>query len=222
MFIPSQQRDPSGLDQSTLVDHVNVAQMNPGQTNKFGAHSQQQMMQPQNKISMPSSLNIRSAEFQFPQTGQQVASGEQPQQININSKEFMPSKQQDTIHSKKQVNQNQIADLLDFRQQIKDKIQTAINNNTKIRFEDLLDDTTIKLDSEYVEDQMRIICNNTGKSNFKDKVEDLKKFVVQKPPQIDKDGNEVIDKKSANAKDNLKWFIHYILTKRLGHQSVSL
>lgn len=112
--------------------------------------------------------------------------------------------------------------MLEYRQQIKDKIQIAINNNTKIRLEDLLDDTTIKLDNEYVEDQMRIICNNTGKSNFKEKVEDLKKFVVQKAPQVDKDGNEIIDKKSANAKDNLKWFIHYILTKRLGQQSVSL
>lgn len=55
------------LDQSSLVDHINVAQMNAAQPNKFISNpiqNQQQMMQ--NKMGMPSSLNIRSAEFQFP------------------------------------------------------------------------------------------------------------------------------------------------------------
>lgn len=50
---------------------------------------------------------------------------------------------------------------------MRDKIQKAIDDGSKIRFEDLLEDDTIHLDNEYVEDQIRIICNNTGKSNFK-------------------------------------------------------
>jgi len=33
---------------------------------------------------------------------------------------------------------------------------------------------------------------------------------------VDADGKEIIDEKSQNAEENLKWFIQYILTKRLG------
>ena len=58
--------------------------------------------------------------------------------------------------------------------------------------------------------------------NFKQKIEDLKKFVIKKPPKMGEDGKEVIDEKSAKAGDHLRWFIHYILTKRLGAQSVAL
>ena len=73
-----------------------------------------------------------------------------------------------------------------------------------------------------MEDQIRIICNNTGKTNFKQKMEDLKKFVIKRQPKMGEDGKEIIDEKSAKADDHLRWFIHYILTKRLGAQSASL
>jgi hypothetical protein len=122
----------------------------------------------------PSSLNVRSAEFQRPQSNPSIP-------ININSKEFMPSKTQDSIQDKKQINPIQIAQLLELKQGIKEKFQTAIDNSSKLRLDDLMEDNTINLDDEFVEDQIRIICNNTGKSNFKQKIEDLKKFVVQKP-----------------------------------------
>lgn len=109
-----------------------------------------------------------------------------------------------------------------MKQTIKDKIQEATSNNLKLRLDDLLEDSSIKIDDEYIEDQIRIICNNTGKSNFKQKIEDLKKYVVQKV-QVQETGVEVsVDKKSQNAHENLKWFIQYILTKRLGTQSQSL
>jgi len=40
--------------------------------------------------------------------------------------------------------------------------------------------------------------------------------------KLDAKGEEIIDEKCANAEDHLKWFIHYILTKRLGPQSLAL
>lgn len=86
----------------------------------------------------------------------------------------------------------------------------------------MLEDSTIKVEDEYVEDQIRIICNNTGKGNFKQKIEDLKKFVVRKQPEFGKDGKEIVDANSNNAQDHLRWFIQYILIKRLGPSSVSL
>lgn len=41
----------------------------------------------------------------------------------------------------------------------------------------MIDDETIRADSETVED-IRIICNNTGKSNLRQKIDELKKFLV--------------------------------------------
>lgn len=96
-----------------------------------------------------------------------------------------------------------------MKQSIKDKILEATNNSTKLRLDDLLEDVSIKIEDEFIEDQIRIICNNTGKGNFKQKIEDLKKYVVSKQ-------NDNEDKKSVLAHENLKWFIQYILIKRLG------
>jgi len=90
---------------------------------------------------------------------------------------------------------------------ITEKLRRAIEAGTKVRIEDLLEDSSIKVQDEYVEDQIRIICNNTGKSNFKQKVEDLKKFVVKKQPVKDEHGVEKIDEKSADAEAHLRWFI---------------
>ena len=138
-------------------------------------------------------------------------------QININSKEFMPSRQtQEQIQPRSIVHQHQIKDLLAYRNFLNEKVKLAIEGVSKLRLDDLLEDTSINVNNEYVEDQMRIICNNTGKSNFKQKIEELKKFVIKKAKQVDADGKEIIDEKSQNAEENLKWFIQYILTKRLG------
>ena len=86
----------------------------------------------------------------------------------------------------------------------------------------MIEDNSIKVDNEDVEDSLRIICNNTGKSNFIQKVEDLKKYVIPKSPTVGVDGTEIIDEKSLKAEDNLRWFIQYILAKRLGAQSITL
>ena len=114
------------------------------------------------------------------------------------------------------MHQHQIKDLLAYRNFLNEKVKQAIEGVSKLRLDDLLEDTSINVNNEYVEDQMRIICNNTGKSNFKQKIEELKKFVIKKAKQVDADGKEIIDEKSQNAEENLKWFIQYILTKRLG------
>jgi hypothetical protein len=103
-----------------------------------------------------------------------------------------------------------------------EKIRNAKETGGKVRLEELLDDSSIKVESEYVEDQIRIICNNTGRGNFERKIEDLKKFVIKNPAQYDEEGKEVADETSAKADDHLRWFIHYILTKRLGAQSLAL
>ena len=103
-----------------------------------------------------------------------------------------------------------------YRQTITSKISAAISKGSKLRLEDLIEDNSIKVDNEDVEDSLRIICNNTGKTNFKQKVEDLKKYVIPKPPTVGIDGTEIIDEKSFKAEDNLRWFIQYILAKRLG------
>jgi hypothetical protein len=78
------------------------------------------------------------------------------------------------------VHQRQFQQLLDFHEVITEKLRRAVENETKVRLEELLEDSSIQIQDEYVEDQIRIICNNTGKSNFKQKVEDLKKFVIKK------------------------------------------
>ena len=65
------------------------------------------------------------------------------------------------------VNQNQIQELVELKKIISDKIKSHIEAGTKVRLDDLLEDETINVDNEHVEDQIRIICNNTGKGNFK-------------------------------------------------------
>ena len=80
----------------------------------------------------------------------------------------MPSRQaQEQILKNNVVHQSQIKELLEHRQTISEKISAAIERGGKIRLEDLLEDSSINVDNEDIEDQMRIICNNTGKSNFK-------------------------------------------------------
>lgn len=149
-----------------------------------------------------SGLNVRSAEFQRPMSSNE--------RININSKEFMPSNKPLAISP------DQVNELLEYKKIIEGKISKAVESEGKVRLADLLDDETIKVENEYVEDQIRIICNHTDKGNFKQKIEDLKKFVIKKPSKIGEDGKEIVDEKSAKAEDHLKWFIHCILTRRIG------
>jgi hypothetical protein len=46
--------------------------------------------------------------------------------------------------------------------------------------------------------------------------------VIKKPIRMGDDGKEIIDEKSARADDHFRWLIHYIITKRLGVQSMKL
>jgi len=132
----------------------------------------------------------------------------------------MPSRSTDSV-PKNEVHQSQIKELLEYREVIDTKFKSAIAQGLKVRLDDLLEDTTINVGDEYVEDQIRIICNNTGKGNFKQKIEDLKKYVVKKVVKAGDEAKEG-DEKTDNAEENLRWFIQYILTKRLGPTSVAL
>jgi len=101
-------------------------------------------------------------------------------------------------------------------------LKKASDSGGKVRLAELLDDEAITVENEYVEDEIRKICNHTDRGNFKQKIEDLKKFVIKKPTKIGEDGKEIVDEKSENAEQHLMWFIHCILTKRLGTQGASL
>jgi hypothetical protein len=46
--------------------------------------------------------------------------------------------------------------------------------------------------------------------------------VIKKHGKIGDDGKEILDEKSANAEVHLRWFIHCILTKRIGTQGASI
>lgn len=96
-------------------------------------------------------------------------------------------------------------------------MKRAKEANARVRLDDLIDDETIRADSDTVED-IRIICNNTGKANLRQKIDELKKFVVASK-LTDKLSN---DERHERAQGNLRWLLQYILSKRLGSQSFSL
>jgi hypothetical protein len=50
----------------------------------------------------------------------------------------------------------------------------------------------------------------------------LKKFLIKKTNKFSSDGTPEYDDKCVNAEENLRWFIHYILAKRIGAQSVGI
>lgn len=79
------------------------------------------------------------------------------------------------------------------------KINDAKHNKTKVRFEDMIEDNQQDLPTQDDQETIKFICNNTGKNNFEPKLEDLKQVV--RPSEV-----------------NLKWFINYILTKRISVQ----
>ena len=95
-----------------------------------------------------------------------------------------------------------------------------MKQDSKLRFEELIEDASIVIEDEYVEGEIRKICNNTGRANFKQKVEDLKNFVIKKPASKDESGKEADAEKPDNAEMHLKWLLQYILTKKLAAQSL--
>ena len=100
-------------------------------------------------------MNVYSAEFQRPMSNPNITglTSEQTQkQININSKEFMPSKQNEAFASKKVINQHQIQELLEHKKKISEKIKNSLEAGSKIRLDDILEDETINVDNEHVED----------------------------------------------------------------------
>lgn len=70
------------------------------------------------------------------------------------------------------------------------KIQRAISENFKVRLEDLIEDSNMPGPPPEAQEQIKFICNNTGKNNFPTKVEELKVLI-----------------NNQNAQPNLNWFI---------------
>lgn len=81
---------------------------------------------------------------------------------------------------------------------IEEKLQRAISENVKVKLEDIIEDSLMAGPSQETQEDFKFICNNTGKNNFAQKLEQLKGHINQNPAV------------------NLNWFIHFILTKRLG------
>lgn len=218
--MPTNQRtEDLSLEPSSLVDHVNT--MSTPSLQQFKGNSLQPPVGAQLGATSAAggSLNVRSAEFQRPMSGSNIdVPTEGQRQISINSKEFMPSRAtQDAFNQpRNQLSQSQIKELLDYHQAIAAKISNALKQESKLRFEELIEDASIVIEDEYVEGEIRKICNNTGRANFKQKVEDLKSFVIQKPAPKDDSGQEGGAEKPDNAEMHLKWLLQYILTKKLG------
>lgn len=61
-----------------------------------------------------------------------------------------------------------------IQKSLNEKIKATVEKGSKLRLTDLLDDESIKVDDEWTEDQIRLICNQTDKGNFKQKIQDLR------------------------------------------------
>ena len=92
-----------------------------------------------------------------------------------------------------------------MQQQLDSKIQKAIQENFKVRLEDLIEDSSMPGPPPEAQEQIKFICNNTGKNNFATKLEELKALI-----------------NNQNSSLNLNWFIQYILTKRISQQTTNL
>ena len=64
----------------------------------------------------------------------------------------MPSKGNEAFASKKVISQTQIQELLEYKKKISEKMKTCIESGGKMRLDDLLEDVTINVDNEHVED----------------------------------------------------------------------
>ena len=100
------------------------------------------------------------------------------------------------------------------------------NKQQRLRFEDLIEDKALTQPSQDAIDSIKLKCNNTGKNNFKQKLEELKELVTVKPQSAssrNKSANdEQTEEQKAEANTNLNWFINYILTKRISGQNQTL
>ena len=57
------------------------------------------------------------------------------------------------------------------------KIQKALQENAKVRLEDLIEDSNMAGPPPEAQEQIKFICNNTGKNNFAAKLEELKALI---------------------------------------------
>jgi len=57
-------------------------------------------------------------------------------------------------------------------------MQKAIQENAKIRLEDILEDTNMTTPTPEIQESIKFICNNTGKNNFTQKLEELKTSIA--------------------------------------------
>ena len=140
-------------------------------------------------------------------------------QINAEARSFMPSNTFTSVFFK----QAPLSALqLQWQKGVDQKIEDAKANKQKpLRFEDLIEDSTLAQPTQKVIDQIKLKCNNTGRNNFKQNLEFIKELVLyNKDKKIDLSKmneeelkeQEVLKKEKAT---NLNWFINYILTKRI-------
>lgn len=167
----------------------------------------------------------------LPTVQQQTLPGNLP--INIKAKSFKPSDGQMGFpaHSLfQQQIQNPI--FLDWQKIIDQKITDAkANKQQRLRFEDLIEDSSLEQPPQNVIDQIKLKCNNTGKNNFKQNLEAIRDLVLKKPdaakdePAASEEaapGDAAEEKPKAQSEVNLLWFINYILTKRISGQNQTL
>jgi hypothetical protein len=72
-----------------------------------------------------------------------------------------------------------------------------MRENIKVKFDDIIEDSNLPGPAHDQQEELRSICNTTGKTNFAKKIEELKIILNQNPGV------------------NLKWFIHFLLIKRI-------
>ena len=143
--------------------------------------------------------------------------------INIKAKSFRPS---DNVVAAPVplINPQHVA----WQKAIDQKIEDAKQNKQqRLRFEDLIEDNTLAQPSQEAIDSIKLKCNNTGKNNFKQKLEELKELVTIKALSSSARNNvrkeeEQTEEQKAEITINLNWFINYILTKRISGQNQTL
>lgn len=124
--------------------------------------------------------------------------------INVNASSFRPT-ELPPVEASFAAESASKKEYLVWQEHIDKRINDTKTQKSKLRLEDLIEDPLLQLPSQDSQEQIKFICNNTGKSNFKQKTEDLKQQI--QGPQADV---------------CLTWFLHYILTKRISTQFMTL
>lgn len=60
---------------------------------------------------------------------------------------------------------------------IEQKLQRALQENAKVKLEDVVEDSNLPGPNQEDQEAIKFICNSTGKNNFSEKLEDLKKKI---------------------------------------------